>query len=262
MGQKNTRIRALLLALGAMLPMELAATEPSMHEHYESGCSREDNIQKSAIENSGAIDAVLNHVNASYHLPEPITLKLICASDDDPGPYYDPETREVVIPYTFRKYVLENLKRQQYSEDVEELNIVADDVVLHTIYHEIGHALVDILNLPITGKEEDAVDELSTLLLLATYEDGDEVAISAGEFFGIESFGEEEVSEEQLYGIHSLDQQRFFNILCLVYGENPDARADLFDGLDIDEERADICIEDFERRQAAWDELLEPYSKR
>lgn len=46
-------------------------------------------------------------------------------------------------------------------------------------YHEVGHALVDVLELPITGKEEDAVDQLSTYVLVEDA-DGGEVAALDG----------------------------------------------------------------------------------
>ncbi|MBI5001896.1 hypothetical protein HZC31_00760, partial [Candidatus Woesearchaeota archaeon] len=44
-----------------------------------------------------------------------------------------------------------------------------------------GHALVDVLELPITGKEEDAVDQLSTLLLI--YGGWDQAALRGAVWF-------------------------------------------------------------------------------
>ena len=36
--------------------------------------------------------------------------------------------------------------------------------VLSIFYHEFGHALVDILGVPVMGREEDAADALSVVL--------------------------------------------------------------------------------------------------
>ena len=238
------------------------ANDASLKTEYENSCSVEDSVQKAALEKSNIIDLVRRHINEDFELPETISIKLTCANEDgDYGPYYDPQTREIVMPYSFRRYVLDELKLQEYAEKNDELQTVADDIVLHTIYHELGHAFVDILNIPITGKEEDAVDELSTFLLLSDYDDGDEVSISAADFFDIESLQEDEITEDRLFGEHSLDEQRFFNILCFVYGENPAQRSNLLDGLDIEEGRAEMCVEDFERRSQAWQQLLAPYTK-
>jgi len=52
------------------------------------------------------------------------------------------------------------------TNDTDELDIIIDDVLVDTLYHELVHALVDVLKLPITGKEKDAVDNLSTLMLI------------------------------------------------------------------------------------------------
>ena len=42
------------------------------------------------------------------------------------------------------------------------------------LYHEMGHALVTELGLPITGREEDAVDQFSTYMLMLTHQQGKE----------------------------------------------------------------------------------------
>ena len=35
-------------------------------------------------------------------------------------------------------------------------------VTVSTFFHELGHALIDAWDLPITGREEDAADQLPT----------------------------------------------------------------------------------------------------
>jgi Putative metallopeptidase len=52
--------------------------------------------------------------------------------------------------------------------------------------HEVGHVLIDVLNLPTTGRDEDVVDEFSTLLLLEGEEEGEKAVINAAEWFLIE----------------------------------------------------------------------------
>ena len=39
--------------------------------------------------------------------------------------------------------------------------------------HELGHALIHVLDLPTTGREEDAVDQLSTYILAYGSEGGE-----------------------------------------------------------------------------------------
>ena len=49
-------------------------------------------------------------------------------------------------------------------EDEAEAQFVTSNV-LAAFYHELGHALIDVLQLPVLGKEEDAADTLSALLV-------------------------------------------------------------------------------------------------
>lgn len=237
----------------------VSARSASMSIDYETSCSKEENIQRGKVQTSGVVNHVVEHLNQEFKLPQDIRLRFVCTGQGEDAPYYDPEHKEVMMPYIFRSYVQKELQNNQYTDNLEELDTITNDIFLHTLYHEIGHALVDILDLPITGKEEDAVDELSTLMLLEAYEDGYKIAMSAGEFFDIESLQTEEITEDELFGEHSLDEQRFFNILCLVYGENPEDRMDLFEGLNVSADRAEMCIDDFEKRDEAWSRLLKPY---
>ncbi|MET0284227.1 MAG: DUF4344 domain-containing metallopeptidase, partial [Polyangiales bacterium] len=60
---------------------------------------------------------------------------------------------------------------------------------------------------------------------------------------------------------HSLNQQRFYQILCLVYGSNPRAyQALVSDGV-LPASRAQRCPAEYAQKSAAWEQLLEPWAK-
>ncbi|EAQ14442.1 putative metallopeptidase DUF4344 [Maritimibacter alkaliphilus HTCC2654] len=54
------------------------------------------------------------------------------------------------------------------AQDVEAF---VESNILATLYHELGHALIDIQDVPIFGQEEDAADVLSILLVDAFWEE-------------------------------------------------------------------------------------------
>ena len=56
--------------------------------------------------------------------------------------------------------------------------------LLATLYHELGHAFIDIEGVPIFGQEEDAADVLSILLIDAFFEEEDAVALAYDTAFG------------------------------------------------------------------------------
>ncbi|MGB1209146.1 MAG: DUF4344 domain-containing metallopeptidase, partial [Paracoccaceae bacterium] len=53
----------------------------------------------------------------------------------------------------------------------EARDAFVDANVLGIFYHELGHAMIDILDLPIFGQEEDAADVASVMLIDALWEE-------------------------------------------------------------------------------------------
>ncbi len=154
------------------------------------------------------------------------------------------------------------------AEDFSELNISEDEwnratvhATLFVFFHEIGHALIDILNLPVTGKEEDAVDQLATLILIASGDEGEEAALDGAVWFLLR--GERtNIDDLAFWGEHSLDAQRFYNIACWVYGQNPKGHADLVTDGDLPQERAVRCADEYRKMSDSWTRLLGPYLKK
>jgi len=131
---------------------------------------------------------------------------------------------------------------------------------IFTFFHEAGHALRAQLNLPITGKEEDAVDELATLLLLEMPQ-GVYVAAAAAEAF--QMMGKKKRASKgkkmAFWDDHSLGEQRFYSVLCLMYGANPKTNKGLVDKGYLPKERAQFCPEDYKNKSRAWQTILKPH---
>jgi hypothetical protein len=120
--------------------------------------------------------------------------------------------------------------------------------------------LVDAWKLPITGKEEDAVDQLSTLVLINNTTTGEQMALDGAITFQL--YADLERGQKKIYwDEHSLDEQRFYDTICLIYGHAPDKFAYLVKDGTLPEERAELCREDYPRVARAWRQLLSPYLK-
>lgn len=248
-------MRLVLFFLFSVVSLNIAAIEK-----FE--FSRVSDIEQSKYQallefSDSEIQKLLDELNNTLKLKQSI---LIVAGAED-GPLYDGDAYEILMPDDFAIETYETFKQAEYVETEEELYEVTIDVIAHTIFHEAGHALVHQLELPITGKEEDAVDNLATILLLNTYEEGDQVALSAADIFAIYDQDKDEFAEEDFWGEHSVDIERFYNGICLIYGSEPEEYEDLLIELDIDEERAEMCIEDYVREERSWFTLLKPYMK-
>ncbi|MGV2975540.1 DUF4344 domain-containing metallopeptidase [Roseibium alexandrii] len=144
------------------------------------------------------------------------------------------------------------------SEDLEDLLVFVGGNALFAAYHEAGHMLVSELSIPVLGQEEDAVDNLATLSMLAADNDETDLLLINAMigWFLVASFGSDDLI---FYGEHDLDEQRGYRILCLMVGADEDAFLDLARDLDLPEERIETCAFDYEQTADSWEAVTDPY---
>jgi len=249
--------KTLLVTLFFMVNMPLAFANNEVRVIYEKPINKSDTTIEKELRISGVVEDVAGFINEKYQLSTPLIFKF--GSQD--GPLYDPAINEILIPYDFVREVRNRFKKDNYSETgVSSLDATMDSI-MHTLFHEFAHALIYTYKLPVIGKEEDAADGLASVLLIEFFENGAEIAISAANLFELENEDIEVLREEDFWGEHSLDIQRFYSTLCHIYGSDPRKYALLKKDAGFSEDKADICIEDYERLSTTWLELLSPYLK-
>ncbi len=126
------------------------------------------------------------------------------------------------------------------------------------LFHEAGHALVDLLNVPVTGKEEDAVDQFAVYFLEESGPpDARQDALRAAEVMGRLARVDSATRERApVWDVHSLDAQRQANLLCWIYGADPRAFGDVVRRAGLPQERQSTCEEEYTQLSTSWDELL------
>lgn len=119
--------------------------------------------------------------------------------------------------------------------------------------------------MPIYGQEEDAADNASVLLIDSLFDEEDAVWIAAGaaEGYLLAAVDMEDADEEVPYwDNHGPDLQRYYNIACLIYGADPDGRESLLEDMELPEERAEYCAEEFDQAHDAWAPVLDGIEQR
>ena len=127
--------------------------------------------------------------------------------------------------------------------------------LLAIFYHELGHALIDLMGLPVFGQEEDAADVLSVVLIDAFFEEEAAVQIAYDTAFGF--YDDAQNNEPIFWGVHGPDLQRYYTLVCLFYGANPDEREDVADEMGLPVERAETCEEEFDLAADSWGGVLD-----
>jgi hypothetical protein len=127
-------------------------------------------------------------------------------------------------------------------------------------YHELGHALIDIMKLPIFGQEEDAADVLSVVLIDALF--SEEIAQSvafdtAHGFLGDVKVRNASGGDVAYWDVHGPDLQRFYTFVCLFYGANPDRRASFAETFKLPKPRRETCPEEFQLAKDSWGPVID-----
>src|SRR5690606_14156739 len=132
---------------------------------------------------------------------------------------------------------------------------------IFVMFHEAGHMLVSELGLPVLGREEDAVDALSAILLLEARDDDlDKTMTDAADGWFLSSDMNAEAGEDlQFWGAHGLDEQRAYQMVCMMVGNDADGFKEFADSIDFPGERREECLYEYERTKASWMALLEPH---
>lgn len=206
---------------------------------------------------AGVMEHVADALNRTFVVPGDV--RLAFSECGEPNAFYDPDVRRIRVCFELMDEMYGAFGETTESE--EELNEAAWGAIYFTLYHELGHALVDLWDLPITGREEDAVDQLAAFLLTDGTEEGEAAAISGANALLLEHDLDGDADEPALWDEHSLDPQRFYNIVCWVYGSDPETYAYLLEDGTLPQERAEVCAAEYERLDRSWTGLLAPYLK-
>lgn len=138
-----------------------------------------------------------------------------------------------------------------------------DSNMLAMFYHEMGHALIDQMQLPVLGREEDAADSLAVVLIDGLWERpaAEDLARDVARSWLLSDLrAEREGHEPPWWDTHSMDLQRYYNHVCLFYGADPENREQIARDLELPEERAETCVDEFRLALAGWGPAMDKLS--
>ena len=163
------------------------------------------------------------------------------------------------MPPEFVELVFTLFAESGYVNTEEEVRDLTVATLAFVFVHELGHALTHQLQLPITGREEDAADQLATVIVTSAGEEAGGIAIAAATLFGLFGEDREQFEAADFWDEHSLDEQRFFNILCWVYGSDPATYGETVLESGIGEGRLVRCEDEWAQLSNSWETLLAPH---
>ncbi len=209
------------------------------------------------VRNEQLLEKAADQLNRSLVLPHDIELRTkVCG---EVNAFYDPADPSVTVCYELMEHFYKVFRSGGASSDKAYDKMF--DAVRFVFLHEIGHALIDTYKLPVTGNEEDAADRCSAYVNLEELgDDGVRAVFAAAEAFQIES-KQGSTDRRDMADEHLLQEQRFYNSLCMIYGSNPSKYSNIFTDGYLPKERAVRCESEYQRTSDSWRNLLAPWRK-
>jgi hypothetical protein len=132
---------------------------------------------------------------------------------------------------------------------------------LFVVLHELGHAAITEMGLPVLGRMEDAADTFAALRLIRIGSDfSHRVLIEAAKGWFLADRRDRRTGDKvQFYDEHGLNQQRAYEIVCLMVGSDQAKFKDLAKETMLPEERRDTCAGDYSNAVYSWDLVLRPH---
>ncbi len=151
----------------------------------------------------------------------------------------------------------------QAESEQEAIGRKAMSATLFVFFHELGHALIAELDLPAVGREEDVVDEFATYVLIELAKNDPtifQILTDAVESWRLSHLRNKRQGWEAPYwDEHGLDLQRYYNIVCLMYGADKTRWNKLRLDAGIPPERAERCVREYPKKARAWERLIDPH---
>lgn len=201
------------------------------------------------VQSERRLEDVVSALNESYPLPRNVPVSFEECGIVNAQYLYGGTNGRVRFCYELMDYLYDVLA-PQVGED--RLSEAVDGAYEFIMLHEAGHALRHQLDLPITGREEDVADQFAALTLIRQGSKGARAAIDG--VLALQTDGT--FSQSDYAGEHSLGPQRLYNVVCLVYGSDPDKYAGLVGADGLPEARAVRCPAEYAQVEKAFDRLL------
>jgi hypothetical protein len=198
-----------------------------------------------------------------FRLPRTLKISVAGCGGEDDATYGDDA---ITICYEYVEKLFKNMPAKTTPAGVAPFDTVVGPF-FDTCLHEFSHALFDMLELPVLGREEDAADQVGAYIYLQLGKKAEARRLIMGTAYtylvtapkSADAALTREEFKEDFAEAHSTPTQRGYNLLCMAYGRDSKLYGDFVKKKYLPKERAEICPEEYEQVQDAFEDLIQPH---
>ena len=196
-----------------------------------------------------------------FRLPRALLVK-VEGCDGDANAFY--ENNVITICYEYIEQLRKTMPAETTAAGVTPIDAIVGPLV-DTGLHEFGHALFEMLRLPVLGREEDAADQVSAYIMLQLGK------VEARRLIGGVAYAYKAEAEgtsapptmTSFADVHGTPAQRFYNVLCIAYGADKHLFGDdIVEKGYLPKDRAEDCENEYRQAAYAYEKLIGPHVDR
>jgi len=192
-----------------------------------------------------------------FRLPRTLLIKTE-GCDGEANAWYDDGA--ITICYEYVVEMWKNAPTETTKDGVAPIDALVAPI-FDTALHEFAHAIFDILQLPVLGREEDAADQVASYIALHLGKDAARRQISgiAYAYLTEATAATAPPKLEAFANEHGTPAQRYYNVLCIAYGADPQSFGQFVEQGNLPKDRAEGCDAEYAQAKRAFEKLIAPH---
>ena len=245
----------------AMLALAGAESTPKLRTHqiviaYEKAEKPTHERLRNLLMEARVLEQV-REVLSPFLLPKLLPISLESCGGEADARYLYSEAR-IKVCYEYVDDIWKDVPTETTTGGVTPIDAIVGPLA-DVFFHEFGHALIDLHQIPVLGREEYAADTISAMLMLSLGKaETRRLILGAAYWYTDDLETAVTLKPTDLSSVHGTPHQRFFNLLCLAYGANRETFGDLVKMGYLPEERAEECKSEFQQAKHAFNFLIRP----
>jgi len=193
----------------------------------------------------------------AFRLPIDLTLRTV-GCDGVSNAWY--QRGQVSVCYEYLNEIRKNMPKGTTATGITPTDAVVGQF-LYVFAHEMGHAMFDLLDVPVFGGSEHAADQFATYIMLQFGKDQARRLIR-GAAYSYKNYVLKPTVTAPLAAfsdVHSPPAERFYNMLCLAYGADSELFADFVSEGYLPQGRAKGCRREYGELTYAFSKFIVPH---